>query len=292
MNTMYPPVINPVTSPASGFWQVVTGTKSADAYIFCRNNNGEWSEAQYPDGVGGLLWSMNFALVSGTNIIEAVARVSPISDQYDSLVVNSTIHLISIIPEAYNVWNSFDEFGLLVSLPRNPEEKNSDYKNRIIDSNENPSNSTEEGLINGIAREIGVSNSDVEISRLSELMDETSERSLLNDDGNAIGTKLIGYAKDTYDHNPVFWGNIIADEGYWDGVDEESGGYTFLPHIWDPVASGVYEKWQMSGIGDHDDLWVDGPVEVWNQSISAYSWYMKIHTGYFYSAYASGNLSQ
>ena len=37
-----------------------------------------------------------------------------------------------------------------------------------------------------------------------------------------------------------------------------------------------------------DDLWVNDPIEVWNESIKGYSWYLPIHAGYFYSADPSG----
>ena len=84
---------------------------------------------------------------------------------------------------------------------------------------------------------------------------------LLNSDGNAIGTKLEDYVEEVYAHNPIFFGNVISDESYWDSVDEESQGYSYLPHQWDPSAEGIYEKWQRGGIGDNDDLWVSEPVE-------------------------------
>jgi hypothetical protein len=291
MSTAYPPTIDTVTTPAAGFWQVVTGTKMAGLYVFYRNNKGAWIEVAYPDGLAGSKWSKSVPLVPGMNNIDVVSSVSSVTTSGISTLASASIHLIVSSPEPYNIWNSFDEFGLLLGLPRIPAETNAEYKTRLLDVYKNPANSTYQGLMNGISRELGIPIEDMEVVSLSSTLDRTSINSLLNTDGNAIGTKLVGYADDVYDHNPIFWGNVIADESYWDGVDEETNGYSFLPHIWDPMASGVYDKWQTAGVGDQDDLWVDGPVEVWNEAIGANSWYLKIHSGYFYSPYPSGAFS-
>lgn len=294
MSRCYPPIINTVTSPASNFTQTVTGLKPAGLYVFYRVNGGAWTQAAYPNTVAGLSWSFVISLLNGANSIDVKTtnNTSGTDPDNDSDIVSSGIFLASLTPESYSVWNCFDEFGLLLGLPRIPGEKNADYKARLLDVYTNPASSTYAGLINGISRELGVLPSQVSISLLSNLMDPDSSGNILNSDGNALGTKLVDYADDVYDHNPIFWGNVVADESYWDGVDEFSNGYTYLPHIWDPVASGIYDKWQAGGIGDNDDLWVDGPVEEYNSVIGDYSWYLKIHSGYFYSAYPSGVISQ
>jgi len=284
----YPPTIDPVTSPADGFWQVITGTKATKLHVFIRNNGGEWTEVSYPGTIDASLWRYNMPLVSGTNYIEVIATPTSYTEVAPSIPVGATIYLIVSIPEVYNIWNCFDEFGLLLGLSRIPEEKNYDYKLRLLDVYVNPANSTYVGLRNGISRELGIDASGIEIERLSDLMDPTYADNLLNSDGHALGTKLVDYADEVYDHNPIFFGNIICDESYWDGVDEETNGYNFLPHIWDPTPSGILDKWQCGGIGDNDDLWVNDLIEIWNPNLEAYSWYLPIHTGYFYSVYPSG----
>jgi hypothetical protein len=286
----YPPTIDPVTSPAGGFWQTITGTKGSGLYVFVRNNGGVWSEASYPDDLVGTTWSFNVGLTNGTNYIEVIAALTSHTEGATSIPVPATIYLIVSTPEVYNIWNCFDEFGLILGLPRIPGEKNYDYKQRLLDVYTNPANSTYIGLRNGISRELGLTPSGIIIERLSDLMDPNYPNNLLNIDENALGTKLVDYADEVYDHNPVFFGNIICDESYWDGVDETTNGYNFLPHMWDPTASGVYGKWQAGGVGDNDDLWVNDLVEIWNPSINGYSWFLPIHTGYFYSAYPSGVL--
>jgi len=314
----YPPTLDPVTSPANGFTQVLTGTKVAGVYVFVRNNGGEWLQALMPDGVSGTSWTYTIPLSVGENKIEVISAVTTDLSNATSTPVRATIYLLVSTPEVFNVWNCFDEMGLLLTLPRIPGERNRDYRARLLDVHIIPANSTYQGLVYGIARELGIDaydylvdangrrlvdssgayiiasesniNSTIQISRLSDLLDPDYSDNLLNSEGNALGTKLVDYADEVYDNNPIFWGNVISDESYFDGVDEESGGYVFLPHQWDPSASGLYDKWQHGGIGDRNDLWVGDPEEVWNVGISGYSWYLPIHTGYFYSVYPSGVL--
>ena len=61
---------------------------------------------------------------------------------------------VKLIP--HKVWNYLDELGALMSCPRLPEEPNIEYKKRIKDVFKNPANSSKNGLINGIARELSI----------------------------------------------------------------------------------------------------------------------------------------
>lgn len=56
----------------------------------------------------------------------------------------------------HHVWNFFDELGALVSCPRIFGEPNFEYKERIIDVFTNKANSSKQGLINGIGRELAI----------------------------------------------------------------------------------------------------------------------------------------
>lgn len=56
----------------------------------------------------------------------------------------------------HHVWNFFDEFGLMLGTPRLYGERNASYKGRILDVFRRPANSTRRGLVNGIARELGL----------------------------------------------------------------------------------------------------------------------------------------
>ena len=160
---VYPPTIDVVIDPADGFWQVITGTKQADLYIFIRNNEGDWIEVSYPSTITGTTWNYNMPLVGGKNYIEVISAIINSTTDGISLLVNTTIYLLVETPEIYNVWNAFDEFGLLLGLSRIPGENNSDYKTRLLDVYTSPANSTYLGLRRGIARELGLSYTDITI---------------------------------------------------------------------------------------------------------------------------------
>lgn len=61
----------------------------------------------------------------------------------------------------HHVWNFFDEFGLLLHLPRLYGERNKEYKERILDVFRRPANATKKGLLNGMARELGLATEQV-----------------------------------------------------------------------------------------------------------------------------------
>ena len=61
-----------------------------------------------------------------------------------------------LTPTAYHVFNEFDKQGLLLDLPRLEEERNFEYKQRLMDVFVHRSDSTHQGLINGITRRLGL----------------------------------------------------------------------------------------------------------------------------------------
>ena len=284
----YPPIINLVTSPADSFWQLISGEKIESLHVFIRNNGRAWTEATYQSGIANRAWQYNMPLRAGTNTIDVMSALTNSVYGEISTIVTATIYLASLIPEEYSIWNCFDEFGLLLSLSRIPGEKNAAYKIRLLDVYTNPANSTYSGLRYGIARELGITYTDVTINTLVDLADPSGASNILTSEGSAIGTKLEDYADEVYTHDPIFWGNVISDESYWDSVDEETGGYAYLPHLWDPSASGLYSKWQKGGIGDKDDLWVRDLEAHYIAAVSGNAWYAHIHSGYFYAPSPSG----
>ncbi len=61
-----------------------------------------------------------------------------------------------IAPIDFHIWNQFDEFGLLLGVTRLHLEKNENYKERILDVFRYPSGTHDEGLTNGIARDLNM----------------------------------------------------------------------------------------------------------------------------------------
>lgn len=70
------------------------------------------------------------------------------------VLTNGEEYIFDLIP--HPVWNFFDELGALVSCPRLFEEPNVEYKKRILDVFANKANSSKDGLINGIGRELAI----------------------------------------------------------------------------------------------------------------------------------------
>lgn len=97
-------------------------------------------------------WRAEIRLASGTNTI-LVSGIDISGNTTASLSL--TITFTGLTQFAHQVLNSFDEFGLLLSLPRLPGEKNLFYRNRLSDVNFRPSDTTVRGFANGVSRELG-----------------------------------------------------------------------------------------------------------------------------------------
>lgn len=88
--------------------------------------------------------------------------------QYASLTITASLEVdyegvsrtevitgtVSLRP--HHVWNTFDEFGLLLDTPRLYLETNADYRERLLDVFRYPANATRLGLYNSIARQLGL----------------------------------------------------------------------------------------------------------------------------------------
>jgi hypothetical protein len=66
------------------------------------------------------------------------------------------VRTFDLVPAVKNIPNAFDYFGMLLGLSRIRGEKNADYRKRLWDVYVNRANATQEGLINGITRELGL----------------------------------------------------------------------------------------------------------------------------------------
>lgn len=83
----------------------------------------------------------------------------PYGGQIQMIVTNKAgkkILITDLELSLHHIWNFFDEFGLMLGVSRLYGEINVDYKERILDVFRRPSSGAKEGLINGIARELGL----------------------------------------------------------------------------------------------------------------------------------------
>lgn len=75
--------------------------------------------------------------------------------QHQVNVILPARYLGSPVPQS--AWNQFDEHGLLTNLKRLPHEKNWQFKRRILDVFVHLANSSYQGLIYGLTRDLGLS---------------------------------------------------------------------------------------------------------------------------------------
>lgn len=172
----------------------------------------------------------------------------------DAISVDGTNHYEYNL---HHIWNVFDEFGLLLGLYRLSGERNAAFKERILDVFRNPANSSKQGLVNGISRELGLAKDQV---KLGSLAHPEFYNTMFNPDGTP--TKYMMDYVDKINSSLGFsWDNMNWGEAYWRSLEEKNMGFYYLPHIWD----GFSPEWKnheiQSGIGSGDDLKVEKPRE-------------------------------
>jgi len=124
---------------------------------------------------------------------------------------------ISGKPQVQNITNKFDLHGSLVSLRRITGETNQEYRNRLWDVNVHPSGSLYEGVVNGIARALGMlreqslyinlkTTSSGEAVALSPRVDFLANRVVLYSDWRPNGIEIIDKEIRTYK---------LGDPGYY-----------------------------------------------------------------------------
>lgn len=185
---------------------------------------------------------------------------------FDSVLVNGTEHYEFVI---HHVWNAFDEFGLLLGIERLFAERNAAFKERILDVFRKPGNSTKQGLINALSRELGITEEEVVIN---EFADKAFRGSLLNEHNGSPTPKLLNYVDRI---NKVFgftWDNMAWGEAYWRSIEETQMGLEYLPHVWDANMSGWLNTDFQSGVGDGDELKVIAPKE--EENIRNFEYYV------------------
>jgi hypothetical protein len=190
----------------------------------------------------------------GNNFMQNNDLFNPI----DIVEVNGAAHYDYSL---HHVWNAFDEFGLLVGLDRLYGERNEAFKNRILDVFRNPGNSTQSGLKNALARELGISTESVSVN---EFANPAFRESLLNADGSP-SKKLIKYVDQVNKVLGFAWDNMAWGEAYWRSIEEKNIGLEYLPHVWDATTEGWRPEDFQSGIGDGNDLLVTAPKEQSNE---------------------------
>ncbi|MCD7910938.1 low copy number virion structural protein [Bacillus velezensis] len=98
---------------------------------------------------------------------------------------------IRVNPLDFHIWNTFDEFGLLVGVERLHLETNTEYKERILDVFRYPSGTHDIGLTNGIARDLGLIQRKDKYENLIEWKDDSKDLLLKNNNQKNIDVRTI-----------------------------------------------------------------------------------------------------
>jgi hypothetical protein len=126
---------------------IITGTNTTD--IATVQISGVMASVIQPTSTS---WRAEIRLAAGVNTV--VVNGIDISGNITASLTR-TITFTGLMQVSHQVLNSFDEFGLLLSLPRLPGEKNLFYRNRLSDVNFRPADTTVRGFSNGVSRELG-----------------------------------------------------------------------------------------------------------------------------------------
>lgn len=173
---------------------------------------------------------------------------------FDAIDVDSTLHYDYSI---HHIWNVFDEFALLVGISRLPGERNAGFKERILDVFRKPGNSTTQGMLNALSRELGVSKDEIVVGSLAN---PTYMNTLMNPDGTP-SKKLMDYVDSINKSLGFTWDNMNWGDAYWRSLEESNMGFYYLPHIWDGFSPLWKDHEIQSGVGSGDDLLVTAPKE-------------------------------
>jgi hypothetical protein len=188
-----------------------------------------------------------------------------IDNTMGQLVTNRIFSVLKVdgVPvkqEPINVYNSFDEFGARVGLPRLYLESNFNYKKRILDASKNISGVTKNALQVGLRRELDIwraygatpdSNYVGATPEILEIEDIQSSTPYFSKYGhpNKIFRNLIEDINIKYPSNIgyVNWG-----EGIWDYGGITGQGISRIPAIYDSLVN-VSNEYYKPGVGDFDD---------------------------------------
>lgn len=183
---------------------------------------------------------------------------------FDYIEINGEKHFDYMI---HHIWNPFDEFAYLLGIERLYKERNATLKERILDVFRNPANSTRQGIINGMARELGLAKESIIVN---DFQDYAFRKTLFDVSGRP-SSLLVSYANKINMEMAFTWDAMTYGEAKWKRLENGNLGLKFLPHLWDADTSMFLKEEFVSGVGDKDDLKVYKPeVQSSTRNFKAY----------------------
>ena len=180
---------------------------------------------------------------------------------YDTLLING----VAYEQELHQVWNAFDDIGLLVGLDRLSSEDNTSFQHRIRDVFVNHPGAGIESLKLALRRELNIwqvygatPSSDYlgATPEILEISDLEKDPIYVGPDGIPTSrfVRLVDFLARQY---PSTWGELFWDRARSDLAGPNYEGYTILPLRLD--ATPLLDTQTQSGVGDKKDLYVDIP---------------------------------
>jgi hypothetical protein len=167
---------------------------------------------------------------------------------------------IQVRQEPINVYNSFDEFGARVGVPRLYLESNSNYKKRILDASQNISGVTKRALQLALRRELDIwraygatpdSNYVGATPEILEIEDIQSSTAYFSKYGHPLSS-FKDLIEDINIKYPSNIGYVNWGEGVWDYGGVIGQGLSRVPAIYDGLID-ISTPYYKPGIGDFDD---------------------------------------
>lgn len=110
--------------------------------------------------------------------------------QFD-ITRNEVTTSYTVSPMDFHIWNTFDEFGLLLGVERHHLEKNAALKERILDVFRYPSGTHDIGLTHGIARDLSLIQRKDKYGKDLIWIDDTKDLFLLNTNAKEIDIRTL-----------------------------------------------------------------------------------------------------
>lgn len=232
-------------------------------------------------------------------------------EQYTVLTIGGT----SYTQQIHEVWNYFDEFGLMLDTPRLLGESNQAYQTRLLTVFTFRSNSTVQGVVDAVSRDLSLNyygylpsgvqaypsnlfptgefpsgfpvypsgvypSGTKDIAKINALYDPAFITPLVNPSGNIPSAELVDYTKEILSTFPVLWGSGMADPvGYiWDLSPFDGGlnNVKIIPDYFALLGSGIPSIWYESGV--RDPLADDLKVRMFND-VPTDDWLVQIFNG-------------
>ncbi|MFA5746179.1 MAG: hypothetical protein WC932_04980 [archaeon] len=208
-------------------------------------------------------------------------------EEYTTCLVDGTTY----DQELHNVWNWFDEYGLVLDTERLLGEPNEEYQARLLNVMKFRANSTTQGVIDGVTQSLDLDNwgyfpsglypenlfvdglfpsgypiypsgnipVDIgDVALVDALYTPAFYETVVDSETNIPTVEMVDYTKEILKTFPIFWGSGTPDQyGFiWD-IAPFDGGYnnvSITPDFMALLPSGIDEKWYQSGIQDVNPL--------------------------------------